>query len=202
MLHHARAAALLLAVSACTGNIADPAQSAFRPPVEAHRYSASASTAPTDSLHVSIGGRISVSTPSTQRYSASISNGSATRYYYQWFTLDCLSYCSTSPLTPFAEGEGLSSVYIDFASTNDQKDISVHISEIDGNGRAGSMRIETEGPNMVSSGGGLVYAPCSYYDDIFYPLHGPYTDPFTGQTRDRPFRRNNCNNSIDWDPSH
>ena len=192
--------AITVLSSACTGRGSDASLTPLRPDETAHHYAASIS--PADSLSVGIGGRILVQTPSSQRYSAGISNGTATRYYYQWFTADCTpDNCATTPMSAFAEGEGLYSVYIPFASTNDEKDITVHITELDGSGRSGSKRIEVEGPNLVSNGGGLVGIPCDFYNDIFYPLTGSYTDPFTGVSRQRNFRRNYCGNAISWDPS-
>ena len=86
----------------------------------------------------------------------------------------------------------MSHVVIPYANTNDEKIIVVHVTELDGAGRAGSYRVEAEGPDTFTQGGGIVDSPCDYYNDIFYPL--------TDTVSHRNFRRNYCGNTISYDP--
>jgi hypothetical protein len=164
-------------------------QGKLRPQAASH-YAASNGAG--DTLHVGIGGRTLVQTASTQRYSAGITNGTATSYHYSWFTTDCASNCDSAAMELFAEGDGLSTVYIPFASTNDWKIITVHVNELNGTGRSGAARTEVEGPNVASSGVGFVNNPCDYYNDInWFPL--------TAQSGVH-FRRNYCNNAVSSQP--
>jgi hypothetical protein len=175
--------------------------SALHPP-QTRRSSFSASSAPLDTLNVTISGIGIVKRPQTMTYRANVSNSTATRFYYNWFETDCLSNCDTSSFWPLAEGEGLSSINSGYASTTDYRNFVVHVTELDGTGRAGAGHFETQGPDLWVTGGGTGFAtsPCDFYSDSFYPLTGSYTDPF-GVTRDRYFRRNYCTNETSWDPN-
>lgn len=166
-------------------------------------FSASASTIPADSLRVSISGIGIVRTPSTKTYNATVSNSTATRFMYQWFQTDCYSNCATVPMWTLVEGEGISSIQSGFAQTTDYRIFVVHVTELDGTGRTGaSQPFEAQGPDIWAQTDPTAFAnnPCNYYNDIFYPLHGPFTDPYTGVTQERYFRRNYCDNSISWGP--
>jgi hypothetical protein len=161
-------------------------QSALRPPAASHYL---AGTGAGDTLHVGIGGRLLVQSPGNQTYRASVSNTTGTSFHYAWFTTDCAAYCDSAPMDLFAEGDGMTSVVIPYASTNDEKIITVHVTELNGSHRSGATRVEAEGPDMASSGLGLVNNPCDYYTDIFAP-----NDDGNGHN----FRRNYCNNAISW----
>lgn len=186
-----RLIAVLTAATFAAG-CAQPAGDATKPllqPNGAHHYVASVNEA--DSLHVGITGKLEVYTASNQRYTANVSNGTATSYHFDWFTADCLSNCDTAEMVLFAEGDGLSSVSIPFASTNDEKIISVHVIELNGTGRSGATIIETAGPNLLAnnSNPSLVRNPCDYYNPIdWYPIKNP--DPLAE------LRRNYCNNTL------
>jgi len=169
--------------SACSASSEGP-QSALRPQ-EGRHYMAGGGAA--DTLHVGIGGRLLVQFPGNQTYRAGVTNTTGTSFHYTWFTTDCAAYCNTAPMELFAEGDGMSSVVIPFASTNDEKIITVHVVELDGAHRSGSVRVEAEGPDMASSGLGLVDNTCDLYSNInWFPL----TDG-----NGIHFRRNYCNNA-------
>lgn len=178
-------------LSGCSITVPDAPQRPLRPS-DTHHYLASAASG--DTLSLSITGRVMVKTASIQRFNAGIANGTATLYHYTWFTADCLSNCDSAPMSLFAEGDGMSTANIPYASTNDYKIISVHVTELNGTGRAGSTRIETEGPNLLTSGSGVsfVFNPCDYYENInWFPLTNGVG---------RNYRRNYCNNSVSWQP--
>jgi hypothetical protein len=43
-------------------------------------------------------------------------------------------------------------------------------------------------------------ASCDWFAGSFYPHTGDYTDPYTGQTWVRTFRRDYCGNRVQWNP--
>ena len=170
---------------ACSASSEGP-QSALRPQAARHYL---AGTGAGDTLHVTIAGRLLVQSAGNQTYRAGVFNTTGTSFHYSWFTTDCASFCDSAPMELFAEGDGLSSVVIPYASTNDEKIITVHVIELNGSHRSGAARVEAEGPDMASSGLGLVNNPCDYYSDIFAPA-----DDGNGHN----FRRNYCNNAVSW----
>jgi hypothetical protein len=171
-------------------------------PTSRRSFSASASPSPPDSLHVTIGGVGIIRRPSTQTYTANISNSTATRFMYQWFQTDCYSNCATVPMWSLTEGEGLSSIQSGYAQTSDYRIFTVHVTELDGTGRAGSARFEAQGPDIWAQTDPTAFAdnPCDFYNDIFYPLTAYVYNPVTGVNELRHFRRNYCDNSITWEP--
>ena len=80
-MHAARLAVSLVAgaftLAACSTTASDAPQRALRPTVASHL---TASNGIADTLHVAIAGRATVFTASSQRYTANLSNGTATSY--------------------------------------------------------------------------------------------------------------------------
>lgn len=156
-----------------------------------------ASGSPSDSLHVVINGRQAVAVAGNQRYTASVSNTTATQFHYVWFRSDCLSNCATTPMYWFAESD-TNSIYVGFARTSDEVILTVHVVELNGTGRGGADRFIADGPDFGYQGlTGDVANQCDMYNDLFYPLYGkkPGTNMYYH------FRHNYCNNQDTWDPT-
>lgn len=165
-----------------------------------------AGTEPRDTLSVTIRGPLAVPAATTVQYSASVGNSSARRHYYWWFVASCAkgSGCAPSSYTPLNEGEGLTSVSVPFAKESIEKDIVVQVAEIDGDGRTGSsLEYAVEGPGRRLGGGlaGIGGGVCDWYAGSFYPHTGTFTNPFTGRSWQRGFRRDYCGNRISWEPN-
>lgn len=101
-------------------------------------------------LNVSIAGRQFVVTPGTYSYSASVSGGSASSYYYTWQVRYCYaSPCPDGPFTTFAEGVGVSSVSMSFSAGDFVRDIYVTVQEYSGGiGGKGYGLITVDGPSQ------------------------------------------------------
>ncbi len=161
---------------------------------------------PEDSLSVAVHGPAAVPSAATVRFTASVANSKARRHYYWWFAASCAkgSGCAPSSYLPLEEGEGRSSVDIAFGKEALEKDVVVQVAEIDGKGRTGSsLEYSVEGPSRRLGGGssGFGGGVCDWYAGSFYPHTGTYTNPFTGRSWRRGFRRDYCGNRISWEPA-
>jgi hypothetical protein len=159
-----------------------------------------------DTLSVTVAGPHSVRRPSTAHYTATVENATGRRYYYWWFVAACAKGggCSPSSYVAFNEGEGRNSASLHFGALSAEKDVIVQVTEIDGKGRTGSsVEFPITGPAQRQGSGdeGFSGAPiCDWYAGSFYPHRGIYTDPFTGRSWERNFRRDYCGNRVSWDP--
>jgi len=157
-----------------------------------------------DTLTVRIQGPAAVPAAGSAQFTASVENGRARRYYYWWFVASCAKSkgCVPSSYHLLAEGEDRTSVGVSFAATSAEKDLVVQVAEIDGDGQTGSSaQLAVAGPSPRTSGrekvsGGI----CDWFAGSFYPHKGMYTDPFSGRTWERAFRRDYCGNKISWVP--
>lgn len=158
----------------------------------------------TDTLSVRIQGPAAVPAAGTAQFTAAVENGRARRYYYWWFVASCAkgAGCVPSSYHLLAEGEDRTSVGVSFAANHAEKDLVVQVAEIDGDGQTGSSaQLAVAGPSPRTSGkekvsGGI----CDWFAGSFYPHRGMYSDPFSGRTWERAFRRDYCGNKISWVP--
>ena len=158
-----------------------------------------------DTLSVQISGPAAVASAGVIQFTAAVQNGSATRHYYWWFVASCAKTagCAPSSYRLLAEGEGRTAVGVPFADTHAERDIVVQVAEIDGNGQTGSSaQLAVAGPKPARSGArrttsGLI---CDWFAGEFYPHTGMYTDPISGRTWARGFRRDYCSNRLSWSP--
>lgn len=158
-----------------------------------------------DTLSVRVDGPAAIRTVSTPRFTASVQNGGARHYYYWWFVATCATRggCAPSSYVLIGDGQDMTSITVPFGTENAEKDIVVQVAEIDGRGRTGSsVEFPVIGPSQRRGDGseGLAGSICDWYAGSFYPHVGPYTDPFTGRTWKRHFRRDYCGNRVSWDP--
>jgi hypothetical protein len=119
--------------------------------------SAFPSSSPADSLSVTVSGPATVPQASTVRFTATVANGTAQRYYFWWFAAACTrgADCAPSSYVPVAEGEGKSEVSLPFDADHQEKDLVVQVAEIDGRGRTGSSpEFTVAGPARRPGGGG------------------------------------------------
>lgn len=159
----------------------------------------------TDTLSIRVAGPTTVSSAGVIQFTAAVENGSASRHYYWWFAASCAKAagCAPSSYRLVAEGEGRTAVGVPFADTHAERDIVVQVAEIDGDGQTGSSaQFVVSGPmpakhtaRRTTSG-----AICDWFAGGFYPHRGMYTDPFSGRTWERGFRRDYCSNQISWSP--
>jgi hypothetical protein len=93
-----------------------------------------------DTLSVRISGPTAVREASTVRFTATVPNGSAQRYYYRWFAAACARNggCNPSFYVPVGEGEGKSEISLSFIPEHQERDLVVQVEELDGRGRTGS----------------------------------------------------------------
>jgi hypothetical protein len=156
---------------------------------------------------VTVHGPTAVHQASTVRFTASVANGSAKRYYFWWFAAACANSagCAPSSYLPMADGEGKDEVSLSFGAELRERDLVVQVAEIDGRGRTGSSpEFIVDGParHVGSSGGDAAFSGvCDWFAGSFYPHSGRYTDPFSGRTWERSFRRDYCGNRMSWDPA-
>jgi hypothetical protein len=158
----------------------------------------------TDTLSVRLQGPAAVPAAGTAQFTASIENGRAGRYYYWWFVASCAkgAGCVPSSYHLLAEGEDRTSVGVSFAANHAEKDLVVQVAEIEGDGLTGSSaQLAVAGPSPRMRGrekvsGGI----CDWFAGSFYPHRGMYTDPYSGRTWERAFRRDYCGNKISWVP--
>ena len=158
-----------------------------------------------DTLSVRVAGPSTVSSAGVVQFRAAVENGSARRHYYWWFVASCAKTkgCAPSSYRLVAEGEGRTDVGVPFADTHAERDIVVQVAEIDGDGQTGSSaQFVVAGPMPVrnSARRATSSAICDWFAGGFYPHTGMYTDPFSGRTWERGFRRDYCSNQISWSP--
>jgi hypothetical protein len=93
-----------------------------------------------DTLSVRITGPTVVSQASTVRFTATVPNGTAQRYYYRWFAAACARNggCNPSFYVPVGEGEGKSEISLSFIAEHQERNLVVQVEELDGRGRIGS----------------------------------------------------------------
>lgn len=196
----------IVVIAGCTHSSAatpEPALGAGERPVHLSRAVAT----PQDTLSIRIDGPESIRAASTVQVVASVENGrkANARYYYWWFVASCTKRggCVPSSYRLFDHGENRTSVSLQFGAHNAEKDIVVQVAELDGSGRTGSsVEFPVVGPFRRLGGGaeGFAAAVCDWYAGDFYPHTGKYTDPFSGQSWQRHFRRDYCGNRVSWDP--
>lgn len=165
-----------------------------------------ASSAAADTLAVSVRGPSEVRSAFAPSYRASVANaGNGSRYYFWWFAANCARRigCAPSSYTLVAEGLGRDSVALPVGATNAERNLVVQVAELDGAARTGSspMFVITgpaqKAPAGASTSGRMT---CDWFAGSFYPHTGDYTDPYTGRTWPRKFRRDYCANRVQWDP--
>lgn len=101
-------------------------------------------------LTVAISGRQFVTAPGTYRYSATVSGGTASSYYYTWQVRYCYQYpCGDGPFETFAEGVGVSSASMSFTADDFIRDIYLTVQEYSGGiGGKGYGLITVDGPSQ------------------------------------------------------
>jgi hypothetical protein len=165
-----------------------------------------AKSAPSETLTVRLHGPGEVRSATTAQFTASVGNGaSSSHYYYWWFIASCgqRNGCSPSSYTLLAEGLDHNAIGVRFDGASAEKDLVVQVAEIDGTRRTGSsVEFPVLGPSQRLGGGaeGFAGGVCDWFAGSFYPHTGEYTDPFTGKSWERKFRRDYCGNRISWDP--
>jgi hypothetical protein len=160
----------------------------------------------TDTLSVRVQGPTAVTMAGPVQFAAAVENGRAQRYYYWWFVAACAkgAGCAPSSYHLAAEGEDQTTLAVPFGMANAEKDIVVQVAEIDGDGLTGSSaQFAVTGPAPRNGGkervsGGI----CDWFAGEFYPHKGLYTDPVSGRTRERGFRRDYCGNTVKWRPEN
>ena len=206
----------LVVVAGCTPSGLPTPEPAFGPIQQGMAFAAPsarrtvrlsrAESAPAETLSVRVRGPALIGAATSAQFTASVGNGSASaRHYYWWFIASCAkrSGCVPSSYALLAEGIDDSTVTVRFASTSAEKDIVVQVAEVDGTRRTGSSgEFPVMGPSRRLGGGsdGFAGGVCDWFAGSFYPHTGRYTDPFTGRSWDRRFRRDYCHNRISWNP--
>jgi hypothetical protein len=158
-----------------------------------------------DTLSVEIQGPSAVKAPGSGQFSAAVRNGRGARYYYWWFVASCAkgAGCAPSSYHLAAEGEDRTTLAVPFGAQHAERDIIVQVAEIDGDGQTGSsaqfavMGPAPRGTVREKVSGGI----CDWYAGSFYPHRGLYTDPYSGRTWERGFRRDYCRNQVSWEPT-
>lgn len=156
-----------------------------------------------DTLFVRIQGPASVKSPSAPEYTAIVGNGRAHRYYYWWFVASCAkgAGCIPSSYQLLAEGEERTTVAVPFGATHVEKDLVVQVADIDGEGETGSsaqFAVAGPAPRPSLKREGVAGGICDWFAGTFYPHRGMYTDPYTGRSWERGFRRDYCGNKVSW----
>lgn len=165
-----------------------------------------ASAAAADTLAVSVRGPAELRAAAAPGYHATVANGSErSRYYYWWFAANCARRigCTPSSYALVAEGLGRDSVVVPVGSANAERNLVVQVAELDGSGRTGSSAMFViTGPaqkaTVPATAAGRT--SCDWFAGSFYPHTGDYTDPYSGRTWPRKFRRDYCGNRVQWDP--
>lgn len=178
-----------------------PARAIAPAPIRFARARATAS----DTLSIQLQGPSAVPVPGAGQFTAEVRNGRAARYYYWWFVAACAKGggCTPSSYHLAAEGEGRTTLEVPFGAQHAEKDIVVQVAEIDGDGLTGSsaqlavVGPAPRGPAREKVSGGI----CDWYAGTFYPHRGLYTDPYSGRTWERGFRRDYCKNQVSWEPT-
>lgn len=165
-----------------------------------------ASSAAADTLAVSVRGLDEVPSAAIVPYRATLANGaSGSRYYFWWFAANCARRvaCAPTSYVLVAEGEGRDSLTLPVPPGSAERNLVVQVAELDGGHRTGSSPMfSLSGParRQVDRGGPSAKPSCNWFAGSFYPHRGAYTDPYTGQTWTRNFRRDYCGNQVQWDP--
>jgi hypothetical protein len=165
-----------------------------------------ASSAAADTLTVAVRGPAAVRSAAVPSYRAEVENGSSgSRYYFWWFAADCARRigCAPSSYTLVAEGLGRDSVALPVGAVNAERNLVVQVAELDGTGRTGSSPMfviigPAQRADMSASATGR--SSCDWFAGSFYPHTGDFTDPYSGRTWPRKFRRDYCGNRVQWDP--
>lgn len=158
-----------------------------------------------DTLSIQIQGPAAMNAPGAGLFTADVRNGQAARYYYWWFVASCARSvgCTPSSYHLAAEGEGRTTLEVPFGAHHAERDIVVQVAEIDGDGLTGSSaQFAVAGPAPRGAvrekvSGGI----CDWFAGEFYPHRGLYTDPYSGRTWERGFRRDYCRNQVSWEPT-
>lgn len=164
-----------------------------------------ASAAAAETLAVVVHGpsRVAVGTAA---FRAAVGNGAGdSRYYFWWFAASCARRvgCAPTSYTLVAEGLGRDSVALAVGANTAERNLVVQVAELDGSYRTGSSPMfVVDGPAQRTDGRAqpAPRASCDWFAGSFYPHTGEYTDPFTGQSWPRKFRRDYCGNRVQWDP--
>ena len=159
-----------------------------------------------DTLSIRIQGPASVTAPGAVPFRATVHNGGARRYYYWWFVANCAqgAGCAPSSYHLLAEGEERTAVDVPFGAMNAEKDIVVQVAEIEGDGQTGSsaqLAVAGPSPRPILRREGVSGGICDWFAGSFYPHVGTFSDPRTGRTWTRRFRRDYCGNRISWQPA-
>ena len=164
-----------------------------------------ANAAAAETLAVVLAGPADVRSAGTASYRAAVANGARdSRYYFWWFAANCARRigCAPSSYPLVAEGVGRDSVVLPVTTANAERNLVVQVAELDGSARTGSSPMfVVSGPAQKAPAPATAgKASCDWFAGSFYPHTGDYTDPFTGRTWTRKFRRDYCGNRVSWDP--
>jgi hypothetical protein len=164
-----------------------------------------ASSAAAETLAVSVHGPSTLQSAAAPSFRASVGNASGSHYYYWWFAANCARRigCAPSSYALVAEGVDRDSVALAVGASSAEKNLVVQVAEIDGTGRTGSSPMFVViGPAQKMAAGrpATAKATCDWFAGSFYPHSGDYTDPYSGRTWTRKFRRDYCGNRVQWDP--
>lgn len=168
------------------------------------RFARARATA-SDTLSIQVQGPAAVPAPGAARFTAEVRNSRAGHRYYWWFVASCAkgAGCTPSSYRLAAEGEDRTTLEVPFGAQHAEQDIVVQVAEIDGDGLTGSSaQLAVLGPAPRGAprekvSGGI----CDWYAGEFYPHRGLYTDPYSGRTWERGFRRDYCKNQVSWEPT-
>lgn len=164
-----------------------------------------ANAAAAETLAVVLAGPTDLRSAATASYRAAVANGArGSRYYFWWFAANCARRigCAPSSYALVAEGLGRDSVILPVTAANAERNLVVQVAELDGSARTGSspMFVVSGPAQRAPAPAATSKASCDWFAGSFYPHTGDYTDPFTGRTWERKFRRDYCGNRVSWDP--
>lgn len=165
-----------------------------------------ASAAAAETLAIVVRGPAQVRAASMAGFRAAVGNGvNDSRYYFWWFAANCARRvgCAPSSYSLVAEGLGRDSLELPVGTSSAEKDLVVQVAEVDGTRRTGSSPMfVVAGPAQRSDSQQKAAArpSCDWFAGNFYPHTGDYTDPYTGQSWPRKFRRDYCGNRVQWAP--
>lgn len=165
-----------------------------------------ASSAAAETLAIVVRGPSQLPAAGTAAVRATVGNGANdSRYYYWWFAANCARRvgCAPSSYTLVAEGLGRDSLALPVSATTAERNVVVQVAELDGTHRTGSSPMFVVAGPAQRTGNGVQSAArpsCDWFAGNFYPHTGDYTDPYTGQSWPRKFRRDYCGNRVQWDP--
>jgi len=164
-----------------------------------------ASSAAAETLAVTVRGPSALQSAAAPSYRAAVANGSGSHYYYWWFTATCARRigCAPSSYALAAEGLDRDSLTLAVGAASAEKNLVVQVAEVDGSGRTGSSPMfVVAGPaqKAPARSPGSAKTTCDWFAGSFYPHTGEYTDPYTGRSWSRKFRRDYCGNKVQWDP--